>query len=397
MIALGLIVLSAALAFAETVELVTYYPTIFSGEADRFHASRATIGDTYSLTDPNDLPEGTLLVGDRIGVGVDAPAGPLHVVGRNNEVESVIFLPGAGAGADLRVGIGTATPSNRLIVVGPWTAGPPSGTQRIHSSGNGFPTGLSGLGLTSQSGTGDWILHRYGNSGGAGGPANYFAIGINGAGNFLNITPAGDVGIGTPNPVSRLTLQNPGPGGRDVLTLRDIGDSTGDASAIVWKNASGVTKATIFQTGAGNSFRFSSAGPIMFNTNAVGFTLTNERFLIDTNGDIYANGALVHPSDLALKTEIRPIRGALERIASLRGVTFRWKDEGIGPGRQMGLIGQEVEEVFPELVRSDRNGMKAVAYTQMIAAIVEAVKDLKAENTALKKRVEVLENASGQK
>jgi len=107
------------------------------------------------------------------------------------------------------VGIGTTAPANKLMVVGPWTGGP-GGTQvRIHSSGNGYPTGISGLGLTSQNGTREWIMARYDNAGGDGRAANSFAIGINGVGNFIDITPAGKVGIGAPNPAQRLHVYEP--------------------------------------------------------------------------------------------------------------------------------------------------------------------------------------------
>jgi hypothetical protein len=108
---LGLVVLSSFPAFAETVELVTYYPAPGGGnvETDRLHASRATIGDTYSLTNPADPnpPDGFLLVEDRLGVGLglNPPAGPLHVVGRNDAAESVLFMPGTGTGT-MSVGIG---------------------------------------------------------------------------------------------------------------------------------------------------------------------------------------------------------------------------------------------------------------------------------------------------
>ncbi len=111
-----LVMMVAVSASAETIELVTYYPAPGGGnvETDRVHANRATIGDTYSLMVPADavFPDGTLLVEDRLGVGLglNLPLGPLHVVGRSDVVESVVFMPGTGAGAELRVGIGTDNP-----------------------------------------------------------------------------------------------------------------------------------------------------------------------------------------------------------------------------------------------------------------------------------------------
>ena len=48
------------------------------------------------------------------------------------------------------------------------------------------------------------------------------------------------------------------------------------------------------------------------------------------------------------------------------------------------MIAQEVEAVFPELVAENNEGYKSVEYTKLIAVLIEAVKELKAENTELK-------------
>lgn len=115
-------------ASAETIELVTYYPSPGGQEVDtpRLHARAGTIGPApYSLTNPAVLPDGTLLVWDRLGVGtgLNLPAGPLHVVGLDDVPERVLFLPGVDTGAagtpDLRVGIGTDAPQVRFEISGP--------------------------------------------------------------------------------------------------------------------------------------------------------------------------------------------------------------------------------------------------------------------------------------
>ncbi len=116
--------LAARVAWAETIEMVTYYPAPAPGEnnIDRLHANRATIGDAYNPANvpDNQVPDGQLFVFDRVGIGTITPAGPLHVVGVDDAVSSVLFMPGAdtpAAGApDIRVGIGTATPNQALHV-----------------------------------------------------------------------------------------------------------------------------------------------------------------------------------------------------------------------------------------------------------------------------------------
>jgi hypothetical protein len=74
-------------------------------------------------------------------------------------------------------------------------------------------------------------------------------------------------------------------------------------------------------------------------------------------------------------------------VRQLRGVSFEWRDdvESGRSGRDLGVIAQEVEQVFPELVHADERGHKLVNYIGLIAPLIEAVKELDA-------RVEVLES-----
>ncbi|MDP9195900.1 MAG: tail fiber domain-containing protein [Pseudomonadota bacterium] len=113
-------------------------------------------------------------------------------------------------------------------------------------------------------------------------------------------------------------------------------------------------------------------------------------------------------SDIRLKDNIRPIDNALEKLLKIRGVYFDWKNPLSGwradpelPA-DTGVIAQEVEAVFPELVKAREDGMKMVNYEQLIGPVIESVRalkdrqerdmeTLKAENDALRKRVEQLE------
>jgi hypothetical protein len=73
-----------------------------------------------------------------------------------------------------------------------------------------------------------------------------------------------------------------------------------------------------------------------------------------------------------------PKKTALERVRAIRGVTFEWRDESMRDSRPrvMGVIAQEVEEAFPEAVITDEHGLKLVDYTSLVAALIEAVKEL---------------------
>lgn len=106
-------------------------------------------------------------------------------------------------------------------------------------------------------------------------------------------------------------------------------------------------------------------------------------------------------SDRRLKEEIRPLTGALDRLLKLRGCTFDYtaeaQERGLAlPGRQIGFIAQEVEEVFPEWVGEDKDGTKYVTERGATALFVEAMREMRAETDALRREVEELRALLGQ-
>jgi hypothetical protein len=94
------------------------------------------------------------------------------------------------------------------------------------------------------------------------------------------------------------------------------------------------------------------------------------------SGSIMAN-AFYYSSDISLKTEIKPISNALERVLQLTGITFIWKaDES--KKQNIGFIAQDVEKAFPEAVSTDSAGLKSVQYGNLVAPIIEAIKEQQA-------------------
>jgi len=128
----------------------------------------------------------------------------------------------------------------------------------------------------------------------------------------------------------------------------------------------------------------------------VGIGTTTPGWLLHVNGDAAkpGGGTWTDSSDIRLKKNVKPLGGALKKMLQLRGITFRWREpekHGNLTGIQMGMIGQEVEKVFPQWVGSDKYGYKDLTFRGFEALTVEAIRELKAENEALKKRIEALE------
>jgi type II secretory pathway pseudopilin PulG len=95
-------------------------------------------------------------------------------------------------------------------------------------------------------------------------------------------------------------------------------------------------------------------------------------------------------SDRRLKKNIRSLPNALEQISRLQGMRFDWK---MNDKSDIGLIAQEVEIVYPELVRTDENGLKTVTYGNLVAPLIEAVKTLKTRNETLQTALDAQQKA----
>ncbi|MEZ4242033.1 MAG: tail fiber domain-containing protein, partial [Myxococcota bacterium] len=111
---------------------------------------------------------------------------------------------------------------------------------------------------------------------------------------------------------------------------------------------------------------------------------------VGSDGTVYAT-AFSPLSDQRLKRDVRRVDDALGRLTKLQGVRWRWADGPAQGGTGMGLIAQDVEQVFPEAVNTSRDGTKSVSYDGLTAPIVEAITALAQENAALRARVAALE------
>ena len=98
-----------------------------------------------------------------------------------------------------------------------------------------------------------------------------------------------------------------------------------------------------------------------------------------TSSGITVTGTVTETSDIAYKSDIKPITNTLDKIQQITGYKYRLDNSSID---SMGVIAQDVEKVFPELVHGDE-GNKTLQYSGLIGVLVEAVKDLSAKVKAL--------------
>ena len=149
---------------------------------------------------------------------------------------------------------------------------------------------------------------------------------------------------------------------------------------------------------SGNGGHYRQANSRWFNyhhvgNNCTGFgaSTTSSSYQIYATGAIYATGDIVGSSDERLKTEIKTIPNALDKVLQLRGVTYKWKEEqdknDITETR-MGVIAQEILDIIPEVVTHDvENDRYGVSYGHITGLLIEAIKQQQEQINQLKKEI----------
>ena len=123
-------------------------------------------------------------------------------------------------------------------------------------------------------------------------------------------------------------------------------------------------------------FCLNTDGSMNFYDQTAGYN----RWATDVAGNFTASGNITAYSDARLKHDVQVIHGALDKVKALRGVTFKWNRDNSGG---IGFIAQELEQVCPELVHNCAD-VKSVAYGNVTALLVEAVKELSVQVAVLK-------------
>jgi hypothetical protein len=192
--------------------------------------------------------------------------------------------------------------------------------------------------------------------------ADTVTIETNGSERF-RITSAGNVGINTTSPATSLDVNG------DVTIIDRIIHSGDTNTQIRFPAADTVT----IETNGSERFRVTSAGNVGIGTSTPATSL-------DVVGTVRATD-FNSVSDIALKQDIQLITNALDKVHNINGYTFAYKDSQKSAA---GVIAQEVEKILPQAVQGEE-GNKSVAYGNLIALLIEAVKDLSSKIDALEK------------
>ena len=128
----------------------------------------------------------------------------------------------------------------------------------------------------------------------------------------------------------------------------------------------------------------------MFNSSNNTTTTSNNLKFNDNNGNLTVGGDIIafSASDIRLKSNITSIADAVNKVKSLRGVTFEWNEDSAHEGSDTGVIAQEVDALgLPGLVQERENGDLAVRYDKLIPILIEAIKELSDKVDTLEQRL----------
>jgi hypothetical protein len=164
------------------------------------------------------------------------------------------------------------------------------------------------------------------------------------------------------------------------------GGSTNSLETNTFYNASGNAR-----TGYAKWIMEQNSGN-MYVGGSVGIGTSSTTYKLRVQGQIYASDDIIAYSDARAKENVVTLDNALNKVTNLRGVYYTRKDDETKK-KNVGVIAQEILEVVPELVSySEQSDEYAVKYQNITALLIEAIKELKADNDDLRSLITELQN-----
>ncbi len=267
-----------------------------------------------------------------------------------------------------RLGIGTSTPAFRLHVESAASA-PLAMFRNTHATADAYIAIQKG----SDGNTKRWELLVTDADG------RFSIYDKNANTSRMNILSDGKTGIGLSGPTSRLGINSSD--GEDALRVQ-----VNNATRLLVHNNGGIS------VGANTTPQ---------QTLHVAGTMRLTQLISGSGNAVYRNSSgdfVESSSDIRLKTDLQPLRNSLDKLTRINGYSYLWINDNVDK-RDIGLVAQEVEAEFPELVyQNESDGYYALKYDKLTAILVESIKELKIlldearqENTEMRRKISAME------
>lgn len=187
---------------------------------------------------------------------------------------------------------------------------------------------------------------------------------------------SGNVGIGTASPMQKLHVVG------NIKFDGNMAVAQGSPSTPSISGLNGTSTGLFFPAADTIGFSITGMEKLRIDTTGnVGIGTTTPGYTLHVNGTVAGTAAFVNASDVRYKKDIKRIPGALEKILSIDGVSYKFRnaefpDLKFSKHRELGVIAQTVEKVFPEAVSKDKDGFRSVAYSMLISPIIEAIREM---------------------
>jgi hypothetical protein len=236
--------------------------------------------------------------------------------------------------------------------------------------------------------------------------SNYSSLGTN---DRLVVTTGGNVGIGVTNPQAKLQVS----GSSNVLNVRGSGSAATSSIFSVDGNngrlfevsddlsnslfsVNTIAGLPVIEAFADYTVTMGTYGAytLQVTGSRVGVGISSPGYPLHVSGSvsgisIYATNDIAAFSDQSVKTDLQVIDSAVDRIKQINGYTYVRIDD-LSNTRRAGVIAQEVQKVLPEVVSENQDGTLNVAYQNMIALLIEGMKEQQTQIDKLREDLEDL-------
>jgi len=235
---------------------------------------------------------------------------------------------------------------------------------------------------------------------------------------FLAIREDGRIGMGTEEPYTRLEIVNPSASGKFAFNLdKKVNPALGihnlrPGSRENYLTLGADNNHAVLVTDSPYGFQFKAGEE--FGTNDSQIDLNQGRTLVsirpegtgrmgigkqpmDYELDVHGMArafTIYQDTNSSQVTKVDALEGVLESLKQLRPITFEWNNASgfRDAGEQIGFLAHEVDDVFPQVVKTASDGTQAVAYQNLVPVLVQALKELVAARDDTQEQLEDLRN-----